>query len=77
MYSIISQYGRHLELPWKGILEAGERCLGDVCACACDWVASAVLCSWTAGVIGAVAAVAVGADTAKVKSCDNVMGEEE
>jgi hypothetical protein len=39
--------------------------LGDVCACA--WVASAVLCSWAAGVIGAVAAVAVGADTATAK----------
>jgi hypothetical protein len=62
---IIKHYGRHLQLPWKGILEAGERCLGDVCACA--WVASAVLCSWAAGVIGAVAAVAVGADTATAK----------
>ena len=61
---IIVQYGMHLQLPWKGILEAGERCLGDVCACACDWMASAVLCSWAAGVIGA---VAVGADTATAK----------
>ena len=41
--------------------------MGDVCACDCDWVASAVLCSWASGVIEAVAAVAdgAGADTAK------------
>lgn len=52
-------------------MEAGERCFGDVCACdcvcVCGWVASAVLCSWAAGVIGAVAAVADGADTATVR----------